>query len=337
MRFVELDQRSDAWFDWRKNGITASESPVIVGMSPYQTPWRLWAEKTGFMERPDLSGNPNVQRGVLLEDAVRERIAQEMCDIIEPACAEWDHDPIFRASFDGLTSSNLPVEIKCPSERVFEDVKTNRENSKTFQLYNVQVQHQMLVADAPKGYLVFFCNDELLKFEILRDEAIIGEILTKGREFFNCVVEKQEPELDPERDVYIPRDEDAKTWLFLARDYRNIEEKIADLKAKIAMYEDQQVELKNSLKELCGNHVVVDFAGVAVRHSFVKGRVDYKKALEKSGVTLSEDQLETFRSKPSERWNFKVTESDVPKDLLDEDIIASAKDSSLDVKSLWWD
>ena len=123
MQFVELDQRTDAWFEWRKNGITASESPVIVGLSPYQTPWRLWAEKTGFMERPDLSRNPNVQRGVLLEDAVRERIAQDMCDIIEPACAEWDTDPIFRASFDGLTSSNLPVEIKCPSERVFMDVK----------------------------------------------------------------------------------------------------------------------------------------------------------------------------------------------------------------------
>ena len=62
MQFVELDQRTDAWFEWRKNGITASESPVIVGLSPYQTPWRLWAEKTGFMERPDLSKNPNVDR-----------------------------------------------------------------------------------------------------------------------------------------------------------------------------------------------------------------------------------------------------------------------------------
>ena len=162
MQFVELDQRTDAWFEWRKNGITASESPVIVGLSPYQTPWRLWAEKTGFMERPDLSKNPNVQRGVFLEDAVRERIAQDMCDIIEPACAEWDTDPIFRASFDGLTSSNLPVEIKCPSERVFMDVKVNREASETYKLYYVQVQHQILVADAPKGYLVFFCNDELL-------------------------------------------------------------------------------------------------------------------------------------------------------------------------------
>ncbi len=56
----------------------------------------------------------------------------------------------------------------------------------------------------PKGYLVFFCNDELLKFEIARDEAMIQMILTKGREFFACCREKREPALDPERDVYIP-------------------------------------------------------------------------------------------------------------------------------------
>ena len=279
MQFVELDQRTDAWFEWRKNGITASESPVIVGLSPYQTPWRLWAEKTGFMERPDLSKNPNVQRGVLLEDAVRERIAQDMCDIIEPACAEWDMDPIFRASFDGLTSSNLPVEIKCPSERVFMDVKVNREASETYKLYYVQVQHQILVADAPKGYLVFFCNDELLKFEIARDEAMIQMILTKGREFFACCREKREPALDPERDVYIPRDEDAKKWAYAARDYRMLEERIQSLKDQIAVYEAQQSSIKDTLKEMCGQHVAVDFAGVAVRHSFVKGRVDYKKGL----------------------------------------------------------
>ena len=44
------------------------------------------------------------------------------------------------------------------------DVKVNREASETYKLYYVQAQHQILVADAPKGYLVFFCNDELLKF-----------------------------------------------------------------------------------------------------------------------------------------------------------------------------
>lgn len=41
MQFVELDQRTDAWFEWRKNGITASESPVIV----------IWTPKLGLQNK----------------------------------------------------------------------------------------------------------------------------------------------------------------------------------------------------------------------------------------------------------------------------------------------
>ena len=335
MQFVQLTQRTDAWLDWRKNGITASESPVILGASPYKTPWRLWAEKTGFMQSPDLSNNPNVQRGVVLEDAVRERIAQEMCDIIEPACAEWDGDPIFRASFDGLTTSNLPVEVKCPSAKVFEDVKANRENSLAYKLYYVQVQHQILVANAPKGYLVFFCDDELLKFEIARDDEMINVILTKGREFFDCCKEQREPELDPQRDVFIPRDDDARKWAYAARDYRMLDERIRSLKDKIAAYEAQLSSVKDTMKTMCGDFVSADFAGVSVRHSFVKGRVDYKKALESAGVTVGEDALEACRSKPTSRWSFKLSETDGAKDLLNEEVRAAAEVPK--INTLWWD
>ena len=48
MAIVDLVQRSDAWFEWRKTGITASMIPVIMGLSPYQTPYRLWAELVGW-------------------------------------------------------------------------------------------------------------------------------------------------------------------------------------------------------------------------------------------------------------------------------------------------
>ena len=47
MFYIELDQRSDAWFSWREKGITATEAVAISGHSPYMTPWRVWAEKTG--------------------------------------------------------------------------------------------------------------------------------------------------------------------------------------------------------------------------------------------------------------------------------------------------
>lgn len=35
MFYIELDQRSDAWFSWREKGITATEAVAISGHSPY--------------------------------------------------------------------------------------------------------------------------------------------------------------------------------------------------------------------------------------------------------------------------------------------------------------
>ena len=48
MKIVDLSQRSPDWLRWRAQGVTASEAAVVLGRSPYKTPWRLWAERTGL-------------------------------------------------------------------------------------------------------------------------------------------------------------------------------------------------------------------------------------------------------------------------------------------------
>ena len=48
MRVVDLDQRTDEWKQWRKLGVTATDSPVLFGLVPEQNSIELWAEKTGL-------------------------------------------------------------------------------------------------------------------------------------------------------------------------------------------------------------------------------------------------------------------------------------------------
>ena len=43
MKIIDVAQRTPEWDRWRAQGITASESAVILGRSPYKTLWRLWA------------------------------------------------------------------------------------------------------------------------------------------------------------------------------------------------------------------------------------------------------------------------------------------------------
>ncbi len=62
MNVMNLNQRTPEWNTWRAAGVTASEAPIILGRSPYKTPWRLWAERTGVTTPEDLSANPFVQR-----------------------------------------------------------------------------------------------------------------------------------------------------------------------------------------------------------------------------------------------------------------------------------
>jgi len=49
MKIVDVSQRSPAWRLWRSQGVGASEAAILMNRSPYKTPWRWWAEKTGLV------------------------------------------------------------------------------------------------------------------------------------------------------------------------------------------------------------------------------------------------------------------------------------------------
>ena len=89
MIYVNLNQRSDEWFKWREQGITATEAVAIAGYSSYSTPWRVWAEKTGRVKAPDLSDNPYVRYGIDHEDEVRALFMEKHVDVVMPACGEY--------------------------------------------------------------------------------------------------------------------------------------------------------------------------------------------------------------------------------------------------------
>ena len=339
MHIINLDQRTDAWKAWRNQGITATDSTVILGASPYKTPWRLWAEKVGKILPPDLSKNPNVQRGVALEDEARLQFQNKHLTCVMPACAECDVDPIFRASFDGLTPLNEPVEFKCPGEKVLTEVRTEGLKAKTVQMYSVQVQHQMLVSGSNRGWLVFYdsTTKELIEFEIQRDETIIKRLLAEGRKFYECVTKKIEPPKDPLRDALLPAEgEERMRWIAAARDFAQADREIEALQARINQLTVSRDEAKEKLIGMMGNNALADFAGVSLTRSAVKGRVDYAKLLEKVvGRELTEEEIESVRSKPTERWYVKRVDRDLPKDAVDDDLEKSRNECDVG-ESLYW-
>lgn len=311
MIYVDLDQRTPEWLSWRFMGITATESAVILGQSPYKTPWRLWSEKTGRLVPADLSNNPLVRQGQLFEDAARRAFEFKHAEVLFPECAEYSAEPLFRASFDGLTADEEPVEIKCPGEKVLSDVKALGRDSAAFRLYNIQVQHQLLVAGAEHGWLVFFdCKTgELTEFEIFSDEALIAEILKAGRAFWKTVTDDVEPQKDAARDFFVPKTkEEILKWSHLAADYISASSEVEHLKAQIERLNTERNRCKEGLTSMMGEFRFADCAGVALTRRMATGTVDYEKLCKAKGI--SSEDLAAFRKKPKESWLIRTTVRD---------------------------
>ena len=311
MKLIQCDQRTDEWHRWREQGITATESAVILGLSPHKTPWRLWAEKIHRATPPDLSNVPQVRFGRDNEDKVRELFEKAHQEFVTPACAEMDGEPIFRASFDGLTLDDIPVEIKCPGANTLDDVLARGTESDAYKLYFVQVQHQMMVAEAPHAFLVFFdgrdpMDERLIEFQIQRDDAFIAKLKEEGRKFWEFVKKKKDPPMDPERDIYFPSGDDVVLWKQTASDFLTIERNIKELSEKLEELKGVQAKAKQQLEQLMGDHCIAEFAGVRVKKTMRQGSVDVDALLKARGIDPS--AKDAFRKKPSISWTFTGTD-----------------------------
>ena len=177
MRVIDIPQKTPAWLQWRAGGVSASDAAAVLGRSPYKTPWRLWAERTGLVAPEDLSNNVHVQRGNALEDQARRDFEDRHGTCLLPLCGESREHPTIRASFDGIDDDGCPVELKIPCDAVYQEVMEIREWSRAYQLYWVQLQSQLYVTEAERGWLVFYQRPGVVtEFEIVRQRAIPGRI-----------------------------------------------------------------------------------------------------------------------------------------------------------------
>lgn len=282
---VDIQQGTDAWLDWRKDGITASDVPIILGLSPYKTPWRLWAEKVGRINPEDLSKNPNVQRGHRLEDKARQLAEARYGKILLPLCGEYYDWPTLKASFDGLCDGNIPHEFKAPSQEVFDEVAKLGNLSPSYIMYEAQTQGQCIVAGADEGRLIFYIEDENgdssdLDFPISLTIERKEEILSAVKVFREYVKTNTPPPIDPERDVYIPSTGDERFyWESNAEAWRLNKARIATLESELKALKADNDDIRDKLVQQMGDFMQSDFNGIKVTRFEKQGIVDYKNFL----------------------------------------------------------
>ena len=129
-RFVNLEQGSEPWKEWRRERCMASEAPIVMGVAPDWRPVRSWEDlreiRAGFGDEEVRSVflEFTATRGHRIEEEVRGYLAGEFGDqylgpiqpqILRPAVVEHA-DGLFAASLDGITGDGMIawLEAKAP-------------------------------------------------------------------------------------------------------------------------------------------------------------------------------------------------------------------------------
>ena len=301
MRIVNVTQGSDEWHAWRARGISASDMPAILGISPYKSPFQLWAEKVGLVE--PVVNEFVVNHGKISEEPARRGFEKRHTCLLLPVCAESDEDPLLRASFDGTDDEGRPVELKSPfSQKVFNAVKANGRNSDPFLLYLPQVQTQLLVTGGQSGVLSFSSVDkngtilDVEDLEVERDDQLIAQIRETGRKFWELVRTMKPPKLHPSVDVFRPvADDERRGWEDLAAIYRPIRERERRMAEALETVQRKRKELDARFVQLMGPYARAEHVGVSVSRFVKRGAVNIEALLWDAGVSMSDEDLDDYR------------------------------------------
>lgn len=231
-----MEQEGESWLAWRRQGISASDSPIILGESPWGTYYGLWMIKTKRSEEQFSSFA--MERGKRLEGKVRDRFILSTGIDLEAATGEWKENPLFRASFDGVNfEQRIGLEVKCPGRPNFDKIKTTREIPS---YYKIQCEQQLMVGDLDLIHFVAYWedengqNEEEVHIEYRSDPVRRERIVKEGLEFWEFVKRDIAPPLSDLDVLTLEPDQMFNDLVSLYREYKLSKEAFETLKDEIA-------------------------------------------------------------------------------------------------------
>lgn len=239
----------------RKDGIGASDSPVLCGVNPWKTPLDLWNDKTGRTDATE--PNTKMQFGLLAEPILREMFEKET-----GISCRSDHKirihkykPMIRCSLDAITKGTMqPVEFKTTSDLVmqrYEDIPLYME---------YQLQHQMSVTGANRGFLAILIFGyagikEFVIREIKRDSGRIKEIENACFNFWNYhILCDNPPEPISLNDIRLAYEVQPGTEIEATAEIELAVRHWESQKEDLKLLKSQSDDLKFQIQNYMGNH-----------------------------------------------------------------------------------
>jgi putative phage-type endonuclease len=266
-----LVQGSAEWHEHRRRHRNASETPIVLRVSPWQTPYQLWQHKLGLNE-PEATAA--MLRGTELEPAARAAYEARTGLVMQPLVLV---DGEYSASLDGLTlGGERLVEIKCPFKGRDSTLWKTVEAGRLPEHYQWQVQHQLMVTKAEAADVFVYDGTDGIQLEVAPDPSTWPQIHTAWDAFMRCVKDAQAPPLTA-RDTRIRDDPE---WLSAAAAYLELRTAYDVLSAKFDEAKARLAGLASHAKEQGG--------GLSVSRLWMRGNVEYKRVPELAGIDLEQ-------------------------------------------------
>ncbi len=294
----------------RRTGLGGSDSPVVLGVSPFKTRRVLWQEKMGLIG--DEEENPAMKRGHFMEDTVAEIYRGITGHALKTVRQKIIHPeyPFIFAHVDRLIEDpKVPqkgpgvLEIKCPGGAVAR--KIDREGMQ--QYYIVQLQHYLGVTGCRWGVIVVLHYDEwkIIPVEITPDRELIRIIFDEDVRFWECVQKGEEP---PEPEVKIEMEPvqsgelvnmdriNPHVWASLVKKYQEAEMLFDEAKALLDL---QEQKIKEEMAK--AGATVAEGAGARIYWKEQKGRLTLDRKAFAKGNPAAYEIYESYMKtgKPS--------------------------------------
>lgn len=179
---IEIEQGTEEWLNLRMKKITATDSAVILNLSPFKTNDYLLWQKIGIL--PQDHTNDAMKRGSELEPIARN-IYEEMNQcLMNPTVHLGDSESKYEwamCSTDGLSEDGKKViEIKSGKKSW-----TMAENGLIPGYYMAQIQHILWLTGAEScDYVAYDGKDSIKVISVPRDQDTISHIIKEEYKFY---------------------------------------------------------------------------------------------------------------------------------------------------------
>lgn len=178
-----------AWLERRRKGIGASDIAGILGISPWASPYSVWAEKIGH----SAPGSERMRWGLLLENVILDEAARRLGVEITGRQIEARHReaPWALATLDAVYAT----EPGGDEAGVLEAKNSGGSRwNRVPVYYEAQVQYQLEVRDLPVGWVACLQGGhKLTLWRIDRDREIGAGLLEHAGRFWERHVETGVP------------------------------------------------------------------------------------------------------------------------------------------------